>query len=58
MQRFVFIRIIGLLKDGDVIGTAGMQISILIGVDRINFQTDDFKIFLCDLACLSNIFHC
>ena len=34
-----------------------MEIMVLIGIHRIHFQADDFKIFPGDFACLSDIFY-
>ena len=57
MQRLVFIRIVGLLKYGNVVRTALMQVAVLITVDRIDFQPYIAEIFLCQLTCLTDVFH-
>ena len=57
MKCLVFIWIIGFLKNGHIICTAFVQICIFIRIHRINFKSYDFKIFSCNFACFSNIFH-
>ena len=57
MQRLVFIRIVGLLKYGNVVRTALMQVAVLIAIDRIDFQPYIAEIFLCQLTCLTDVFH-
>ncbi len=58
MKCFIFIGIIGLLEDSYIISATCMQIRILIRVHRIDFKSDHFEIFSCDLAGISDIFHC
>ena len=55
MQRFVFIRVIGFLEDGDIIGAACVKLGILISVHRVDFQTNDLKVFPCDFAGFTNV---
>ena len=57
MQCLIFVRIVSFLEYGHIVCTAGMQICIFIGIDRINFKTDDFEIFAGNLAGLTNVFH-
>ena len=56
MKGFVFVGIVGFLKNGDVVGTALVEISIFIRIYRINFQADDAEIFPGDLTGISNVF--
>ena len=58
MKCFIFIGIIGLLEDSYIISATCMQIRILIRVHRIDFKSDHFEIFSCDLAGISDVFHC
>ena len=44
VQGFVLLVVIGLLKYGDVVHTALVQISVLIHVERINLDADDTEI--------------
>ena len=57
MKRFIFIRIIGLLKNSHIICTALMQVCILLCIYRINFQSYHAEIFPCQSAGFTDIFH-
>ena len=58
MQGFVFIRIVCFLENRYIIGAAFMEICVFVGVDRIDFQTDDFEIFLCNFAGFPDVLYC
>ena len=55
MQRFVFDGIIRFLKDGNIIRAAFVQIAVIFGIDRINFQAYHTKVIPCQLTCFPNI---
>ena len=55
MQRFILIRIIGLLKYRHVVCAAFMKIPVFIGIDRINLQPHHPEILLCQLAGLADV---
>ena len=57
MQRLIFIRMIGFLKDRHIVCSAFMKIRIILRIHRIDFQADDPKIFPRNLTCLSDILH-
>ena len=57
MQSFVFIGVIGFLKYSDIICTAFMQITIFVGIYRIDFKTDHAEILSCKFTCLTNVFY-
>ena len=58
MECFIFIGIVCFLENGHIVGAAFMEICVFVGVDRIDFQTDDFEIFLCDFAGFPNVLYC
>ena len=57
MQSFVFIGIIGFLKNSHIIRPALVKILIFIRVHRIHFQTDDLEVFSSGLAGFPDVFH-
>ena len=56
MKRFILVRVVSLLEDSDVVGTALMQIVVFVSIDRVDLQTDIPEIFPRQLTCLSNVF--
>ena len=55
VQGFVLLVVIGLLKYGNVVHTALMQISVLIHVERINLDADDTEILARQLNGLADV---
>ena len=57
MKGFIFVRIVGFLENRYIIRSAFMEICIFVRIHRIDFQTDDSEIFLCNFYSLTDIFH-
>ena len=57
VQGLVLVRIIGLLKNSDIIHTALMQISVFILIYRVDFYSDIFKVLLCNFYCLTDVLY-
>ena len=57
MERLIFFRIVCLLEHRHVVHATFMKILIFIHIDRIDLDSDIFKIFPRDLYSFSNVFH-
>ena len=55
VQLSIFVAVIGLLKNGDIINATFMQIGIFIAVYWINFYSHNLKVLARQLAGLANI---
>ena len=57
MKRLIFVWVVSLLKDSDVVGTAFVKIVIFVGIDWVDLQTDIPEIFPRQLARFADVFH-
>ena len=57
VQGLVLVGVIGLLKNGDVVGPALVEIAVLVGVDGVDLQPHHAEVFSGQLAGLADIFH-
>ena len=55
VQSLIFIRVICLLKNSNVVSTTFAKISILIAVHRIDLDTYVLKVLLCNLTSLAYV---
>ena len=58
MESFIFVGMIGFLKNCYIISAALVKIGIILTVHRINLQANNPEIFPSNLAGFSNVFHC
>ena len=57
MQSFILIDIVGLLKHGNIVRAALMEIAVFIRIDRVNLNSHHAEIFSRQTAGLSDILH-
>ena len=57
MKCLVFFRIIRFLKNGHIVSSTFMKISVFICVDRVNLKSDHSKILSRKLTCLTDVLH-
>ena len=56
MKRFVFVGVVGFLKNGDIVRAAFVQIAVFVCIYRIDFQSDHAEILPRELAGFANVF--
>ena len=57
VEGLIFVRVIGLLKHGDVVGPARPQVAVLVAVDRIDLQPHHAEVLPGQLAGLADVLH-
>ena len=57
VQGLVLVGIVCLLKNGDIVGPALVEIAVLVGVDGVDLQPHHAKYFRASFAGLADIFH-
>ena len=55
MQGFIFVRIVGFLKNSYIVNTAFMEIFVFVCIYRIYFYTNISKILLSDFYSFTNV---
>ena len=57
MESLIFIRIVCFLEYGNIVGSALVEISVFVSVDRIYFKTYHAEILSCQFAGFTDILH-
>ena len=57
VESLIFLRIVSFLEHGHIVNAAFVEITVLIGVDGVNFHTHHAEIFSCELAGFTDILH-
>ena len=57
MKGLIFVRVVGLLKHGDIVRAALVKIAVLVYIDRIDFQSYHTKILSRQLTGLPYVIH-
>ena len=57
VQRFVLVGVIGFLENRDVVSAAFVQVGVFIGIDRVDFHTDDAEVLAGDFDGVADVVH-
>ena len=57
MEGLVLVRVVGLLKHGDIVRAALVEVTVLIGVDRVDLQPHHAEVLPGQLAGLADVLH-